>query len=177
MKSDVVNTCVNTSVNKKVALDLRVHSRAIENRVAQAIHLHLRHGKWIANNVLRKSLNILTLMRRDATALVYVESRMHPTAQNARSIQRQQSNFDQERDHARAKQLLQLGVIAGKVEAASRTICSWTTTSTFPSRPGLDQSTAAVTRTNHEQNRSESRNLINKSVSKVLTRSAPPEVP
>ena len=174
MKSHALNTCVNTSVNKTVALDLRVHSRAIENRVAQAIHLHLRHGKWIANNVLRKSLNILTLMRRDATALVYVESRMHPTAQNARSIQRQQSNFDQERDHARAKQLLQLGVIAGKVEAASRTICSWTTTSTFPSRQGLDQSTA-VTRTNHEQNRSESRNLINKSVSKVLTRSAPPK--
>ena len=58
------------------------------------------------------------------------------------------------------------------LEAASRTICSWTTTSAITSRPGLDQSTA-VARTNHEQNRSESRNLINKSVSKVLTRSDP----
>ena len=32
MKSHALNTCVNTSVNKKVALDLRIHSRAIENR-------------------------------------------------------------------------------------------------------------------------------------------------
>ena len=57
----------------KVALDLRIHCRAIENRVAQAIHLHLRHGKWIANNVLRKSLNILTLMRRVANAVRVAE--------------------------------------------------------------------------------------------------------
>jgi len=57
----------------KVALDLRIHSRAIENRVAQAIHLHLRNRKWIANNVLRKSLNILTLMRRVANAVRVAE--------------------------------------------------------------------------------------------------------
>ena len=69
MKSHVVNTCVNTSVNKKVALDLRVHSRAIENRIARTIHLHLRNRKWIANNVLRESLDVLTLMRRDAPTL------------------------------------------------------------------------------------------------------------
>ena len=74
MKSHALNTCVNTSVNKTVALDLRVHSRAIENRVAQAIHLHLRHGKWIVNNVLRKSLNILTLVRRDASPLMDLET-------------------------------------------------------------------------------------------------------
>ena len=36
----------------KVALDLRVHSRAIENRITRTIHLHLRHGERIANNVL-----------------------------------------------------------------------------------------------------------------------------
>ena len=70
MKSDVVNTCVNTSVNKKVALDLRVHSRAIENRIARTIHLHLRNRKWIANNVLREVLDVLTLMRRDAPTLM-----------------------------------------------------------------------------------------------------------
>ena len=73
MKSHVVNTCVNTSVNtsvnKKVALDLRVHSRAIENRIARTIHLHLRNRKWIANNVLREVLDVLTLMRRDAPTL------------------------------------------------------------------------------------------------------------
>ena len=40
---------------------------------------------------------------------------MHPTAQHARSIQRQQFSFDQERNHTRAKQLLQRRVIAGKV--------------------------------------------------------------
>ena len=43
----------------KVALDLRIHSRAIENRVAQAIHLHLRNRKRIANNVLREALDVL----------------------------------------------------------------------------------------------------------------------
>ena len=30
-----------------VALDLRVHSRSIENRIARTIHLHLRHGEWL----------------------------------------------------------------------------------------------------------------------------------
>ena len=35
----------------KVALDLQIHSRAIENRIARKIHLHLRYRKWIANNV------------------------------------------------------------------------------------------------------------------------------
>ena len=38
---------------------------------------------------------------------------MHPTTQHARSIQRQQSSFDQERNHARTEQLLQRRVIAG----------------------------------------------------------------
>ena len=33
----------------KVALDLRVHSRALKNRIARTIHLHLRHGEWILN--------------------------------------------------------------------------------------------------------------------------------
>ncbi len=55
----------------KIALDLRIHSRAIENRVAQAIHLHLRNRKRIANNVLREALDVLTLIRRDATALKF----------------------------------------------------------------------------------------------------------
>ena len=58
----------------KVALDLRVHSRAIENRIARTIHLHLRNRKWIANNVLRKSLYILTLMRRDAPTSMDLKS-------------------------------------------------------------------------------------------------------
>ena len=98
----------------KVALDLRIHSRAIENRVAQAIHLHLRNRKRIANNVLREALDVLTLIRRDATALVYFESRMHPPAQHARSINGQQSGLDQERNHARTEQLLQRRVIARK---------------------------------------------------------------
>ena len=40
---------------------------------------------------------------------------MRPTAQHARSIQLQQSNFDQERNLTRAKQLLQRGMIAGEV--------------------------------------------------------------
>ncbi len=38
---------------------------------------------------------------------------MHPTAQHARSINGQQSSLDQERNHARAEQLLQRRVIAG----------------------------------------------------------------
>ena len=120
MKSHVVNTCV----NKKVALDLRVHSQAIENRIARTIHLHLRNRKWIANNVLRKVLDVLTLMRRDAPTLMHLKSRMHPTAQHARSIRRQQSNFDQERDHARAKKLLQRRVIAGEVRVCLITLRS-----------------------------------------------------
>ena len=48
MKSHALNTCVNTSVNKKVAIDLCVHSRAIENRIVRTIRLHLRNRKWIA---------------------------------------------------------------------------------------------------------------------------------
>ncbi|MCX5663206.1 MAG: hypothetical protein NTY97_00715 [Planctomycetota bacterium] len=40
---------------------------------------------------------------------------MHPTAQHARSIQRQQSGFDKKRNHTRAKQLLQRRVIASEV--------------------------------------------------------------
>ena len=42
-------------VNKKVALDLRVHSRAIENRIARTIRLHLRNRKWIPNNIFCES--------------------------------------------------------------------------------------------------------------------------
>ena len=38
-KPHALNTCVNTFVNEKVALDLCVHLRAIENRVARTIHL------------------------------------------------------------------------------------------------------------------------------------------
>ena len=70
MKSHALNTCVNTSVNKKVALDLRIHSRAIENRIVRTIRLHLRNRKWIANNVLREVLDVLTLVRRDAPTLM-----------------------------------------------------------------------------------------------------------
>jgi len=54
----------------KVAIDLRVHSRAIENQIARTIHLHLRHGERIANNVLRESLHICTLIRRNAPTLM-----------------------------------------------------------------------------------------------------------
>ncbi len=53
----------------KVAVDLRIHSRAIENRIARTIHLHLRNRERIANNLLRKSLHICALMRRDAQTL------------------------------------------------------------------------------------------------------------
>jgi len=42
-------------------------------------------------------------MRRNASTLIDLEIRMHPTAQHARFIQRQQSDFDQERNHARAE--------------------------------------------------------------------------
>ncbi len=42
-----------------------------------------------------------------------LKSRMHPTAQHARSINGQQSSLDQERNHARTEQLLQRRVIAG----------------------------------------------------------------
>ena len=54
---------------------------------------------------------------------------MHPAPQHARSIQRQQSSLDQERDHARAKQLLQLGVIAGEVR-----VCLWFPRRVMPAR-------------------------------------------
>jgi len=124
MKSHALNTCVNTSVNKKVALDLRVHSRAIENRIARTIRLHLRYQKWIANNVLRESLYILTLVRRDAPTLMHLKFRMHPTAQHARSIRRQQSSFEQDRNHTRVKQLFQRRVIAGEVRVCLITLLS-----------------------------------------------------
>ena len=122
MKSHALNTCVNTSVNKTVALDLRIHSRAIENRIARTIRLHLRNRKWIANNVLRESLHILTLVRRDAPTLMHLKSRMHPTAQHARSIRRQQSSFEQDRNHTRAKQLFQRRVIVGEVRVCLITL-------------------------------------------------------
>ena len=54
--------------------------------------------------------------------LKYLESRMHPTAQHARSIRRQQSNFDQELDHVRTEQLLQRRVIAGKKRVCRATL-------------------------------------------------------
>ena len=47
---------------------------------------------------------------------------MHPTAQHARSIRWQQSNFDQELDHARTEQLLQRRVIAGKKRVCRATL-------------------------------------------------------
>ena len=56
----------------KVALDLRIHSRAIENRVAQAIHLHLRNRigfgskDWLDN---RKYLLVLKLNHYPARSL------------------------------------------------------------------------------------------------------------
>ena len=71
---------------------------------------------------MRESLHILTLVRRDAPTLMHLKSRMHPTAQHARSIRRQQSSFEQERNHTRAKQLLQLGVIAGKKRVCRATL-------------------------------------------------------
>ena len=49
---------------------------------------------------------------------------MHPAPQHARSIQRQQSSLDQERDHARAKQLLQPRVITGEVLVCLITLLS-----------------------------------------------------
>jgi len=61
-------------------------------------------------------------MRRDATALVYVESRMHPTAQHARSINGQQSSLNQERNHARTEQLLQRRVITGEMRVCRATL-------------------------------------------------------
>ena len=64
---------------------------------------------------MRESLHVLTFIRRDAPTLMHLKSRMHPTAQHARSINGQQSSLDQERNHARAKQLLQPRVIAGLV--------------------------------------------------------------
>ncbi len=42
----------------------------------------------------------------------FLKSKMHPTAQHRRSISGQQSSLDKERNHARADQLLQRGVIA-----------------------------------------------------------------
>ena len=71
---------------------------------------------------MRKSLYILTLVRRDEPTLMDLEPRMHPTPQHARSIQRQQPSFEQERNHAREKQLLQLGVNAGEVRVCRATI-------------------------------------------------------
>jgi hypothetical protein len=47
---------------------------------------------------------------------------MHPTAQHARSINGQQSSLDQERNHARAKQLLQPRVITGKMRVCRATL-------------------------------------------------------
>ena len=44
----------------------------------------IRHAEQIANNVLRKSLYILTLMRSDAPIWMDLKSRVHPTAQHAR---------------------------------------------------------------------------------------------
>ena len=47
---------------------------------------------------------------------------MHSIAKHVRSIRRQQSSFEQERNHTRAKQLLQLGVIAGEVRVCLITL-------------------------------------------------------
>ena len=53
---------------------------------------------------------------------MHLKSRMHPTAQHARSINGQQSSLDQERNHARAKQLLQPRVITGKMRVCRATL-------------------------------------------------------
>ena len=54
--------------------------------------------------------------------LKYLETRMHPNAQHARSIQRQQSSFEQDRNHTRAKQLFQRRVIVGEVRVCLITL-------------------------------------------------------
>ena len=97
-----------------------------------------------------KSLYIFTLVRRDAPTLMHLKSRMHPTAQHACSIQRQQSGFDQERNHARTEQFLQRRVIAGKKtrlschhphQHASHETCLRDQTSRRPpTRAGADES-------------------------------------
>jgi hypothetical protein len=72
------------------------------------------HMQALAWNVLRD--------RRDAPTLMHLKSRMHATTQIAHSIQRQQSNFDQECNHPRAKHLLQRRLNAGEVRVYIATI-------------------------------------------------------
>ena len=106
----------------KFATDLRVHSGALKNQLAGTIHMHLRLQARIGNNVLRKSLSILTLMRHDASTAIDLKSRVHPNARCTRSLQRHQSIFDQERNNTHAEQLLKCDVISGNMRIAITTV-------------------------------------------------------
>jgi hypothetical protein len=74
-----------------------------------------------------------------------------PTAQHARSIQRQQSGFDQERNHTRAEQLLQRRVIASAKRVCRATLFLSEVASEFASEIHMKLSLAIKQAVRHQR--------------------------
>ena len=91
----------------KIVLDLRVHPRAVNNRVPGAVGLHFIHRERVADDVLGQPLHVLAVAGRHPLATVDVEPRMLPTTQHVRPFGRQEPLLDQERDDPRAEEFLQ----------------------------------------------------------------------
>jgi hypothetical protein len=91
----------------KVALDLRIHAGAINDGSGFRVGVHLFDGEGIADDVLREPLKILFLMGLDTLASVNVEAGVLPAQKHPGAFGRQQAFFEEERDGARAEQLLE----------------------------------------------------------------------
>jgi hypothetical protein len=88
----------------EVALDLRVHAGAVDDRTlgiapVRLGDLHLFDGNRVADDVLGEPFQVLTLVGKHAATVVHVEPRMPPCPQHLGTLGRQQSLLHQERDH------------------------------------------------------------------------------
>gem|GEM_PF-2329491 len=93
----------------KIALDLRVHPRAVNDRVAGSVGLHFLHRERVADDVLGEPLHVLAVVGRHALAAVDVEPGVPPTAQHPGAFGRQEPLLDQKRDDPCAEEFLQRG--------------------------------------------------------------------
>ena len=87
----------------KIALDLRVHPGAVNDRVPAAIGLHFIDRERVADDVLGEPLHVLAVTGRHALAAVDVDPGVHPSAQHPGAFRRQESPFHQKRDNRAQK--------------------------------------------------------------------------
>jgi len=91
----------------KIALDLRVHPRAVNDRVPGAVGLHFIDRERVADDVLGEPLHVLAVTGRHALAAVDVEPGVRPSAQHPGAFRRQEFLFHQKRDAPCAEEFLQ----------------------------------------------------------------------